>query len=192
MSESLLDYFNLCSDSYVVCERRFSHQPDNFDEDETTLDCEDDLKPSDSILQVTSRFTVNSKSSLIRRIEIERKKAQLANEEELAKARKMRFFAEADVVEALANLRLKTANLEIGEKLIAYSERGSSVTTLSTKASKIESRCRPPVERNAYNPHVKSSNANYPRAKIDTSGACACKTRAENLFNGICARTQKP
>ena len=81
LSESLLDYFNLCSDSYVVCERRFSHQPDNFDEEETTSDCEDGLKPSDSISQVTSRFTVNSNSSTIRRIEIERKKAQLANEE---------------------------------------------------------------------------------------------------------------
>ena len=75
---------------------------------------------------------------------------------------------------------------------MAYSERGSSVATLSTKASKIKSRCRPPVERNAYNPHVKSSNAYYPCAKIDTSGACASKTQPENLFNGICARPQRP
>ena len=226
-SESLFDQFKLCSDSYVVCERRFSHQPDNFDEDETTSDCEDDLEPSDSISQVTSRFTVNSKSSIIRRIEIERKKAQLANEEELAKARKMRLMAEAearmaeaearrvqveaeaqrvhaeaenrracllaeaDEAEALAKLRLETANLETEEKLIAYSERGSSVATLS-KASKIKSRCRPPVERNAYNPPVKSNNAYYPCAKIGTSNACASKTQPENPFNGICARLQRP
>ena len=226
-SESLFDQFKLCSDSYVVCERRFSHQPDNFDEDETTSDCEDDLEPSDSISQVTSRFTVNSKSSIIRRIEIERKKAQLANEEELAKARKMRLMAEAearmaeaearrvqveaeaqrvhaeaenrracllaeaDEAEALAKLRLETANLETEEKLIAYSERGSSVATLS-KASKIKSRCRPPVERNAYNPPVKSNNAYYPCAKIGTSNACASKIQPENPFNGICARLQRP
>ena len=198
LSESLLNYFNLCSDSYVICERRFSHQPDNFDEDETTSDCEGDLKPSDSISQVTSRFTVNSKSSIIRRIEIEGKKAQLANKEELAKARKMRLmaeaenrkaclFAEADEAEALANLRLETSNLETEEKLLAYSERGSSVATLSTKASKIKSRCRPPVERTAYNPRVKSSNAHYPFAKIDTSAACASITQPENPFNRICA-----
>ena len=43
-----------------------------------------------------------------------------------------------------------------------------------------------------YNPRVKSSNANYPRAKYDTSGASASKTQPENPFDGICARPQKP
>ena len=76
---------------------------------------------------------------------IEHKKAQLANKEELAEARKMRLLAEADEAEAPANLRLETANAETEEKLIAYSELGSSVATLS-KASKIESRGLPPVD----------------------------------------------
>ena len=129
--------------------------------------------------------------------EAENRKACLMAEAEArrvqAEAEKARLLAEADEADALANLRLKMAYLETEEKLIAYSERGSSVATLSTnKASKIKSRCRPPVERNAYNPRVKSSNANYPRAKIDTSGACASKTQPENPFNGICARPQKP
>ena len=72
--------------------------------------------------------------------EAENRKACLMAEAEArrvqAEAERARLLAEADEAEALANLRLKTANLETEEKLIAYSERGSSVATLPTKTSK--------------------------------------------------------
>ena len=52
-----------------------------------------------------------------------------------AKARKMHLLAEAEEAETLAKLRLESINFEAKKKLLACSERGSSLSA-QTKTSK--------------------------------------------------------
>ena len=74
--------------------------------------CETDIESSDSVSQVTSRYTVNTiKSSVVRRIELECKRAELLNAEEMAKARKTRQLAEARRVQAEAEADARKACL---------------------------------------------------------------------------------
>ena len=91
LSESATECFKRCHELYVSCERRFCHNPisnDDLPADELIPDCETDIKPSDSVSQVTSRYTVNTiRSSVVRHIELERKRAEFLNAEEMAKAR---------------------------------------------------------------------------------------------------------
>ena len=167
LSESATECFKRCHELYVSCERRFCHNPipnDDLPADESIPDCETDIEPSDSVSQVTSRYTVNTiRSSVVRRIKLERKRAELLNAEEMAEARKTKqlaeaearrvqaeaeadarktcLLAEAEEAEALAKLRLETAKLAAEEKLITCSERGS-IATMS-RASKIKSSFRP-------------------------------------------------
>ena len=152
---------------YVSCERRFCLNllpNDDLPADKLTPDCKTDIEPSDSVSQVSGRYTVNTiRSSVVRRIELEHKRAEFLNAEEMAKARKTKqlaeaearrvqaeaeadarkvcLLAEAEKAEALAKLRLETAKLVAEEKPITCSERGS-VATMS-RASKVKSSFRP-------------------------------------------------
>ena len=66
--------------------------------DETDFDA-DNIKPSDSVSQVSSKrdlSVVSSNTAMIWRIEIERKKAELEHIEELTSARRTRERAEAE------------------------------------------------------------------------------------------------
>ena len=73
---------------------------------------------------------------------MQKKRAELENMQELAKAkaRKMRKLAEAeaDEAEALAEVRLEMVNIEAEEQLLACSESGSLIVAPS-KTSKAES-----------------------------------------------------
>ena len=106
MSESATECFKRCHELYVSCERRFCHNPipnDDLPADELIPDSETDIEPSDSISQVTGRYTVNTiRSSVVRRIELERKQAELLNAEEMAKARKTKQLAETEARWVLA------------------------------------------------------------------------------------------
>ena len=87
-------------------------------------------------MQVDSRYSAtSSKSSVVKRIKLQKKRAELENMQELAKAkaRKMRMLA--DEAEALAIVRLEMVNIEAEEQLLACSESGSSNVALS-KTSK--------------------------------------------------------
>ena len=108
-----------------------------------TSEEETDPEPCDSVSQVDSRYSAtSSKSSVVKRIELQKKRAELENMQELAKAkaRKMRKLAEAeaDEAEALAKVRLEMVNIEAEEQLLACSESGSSIVAPS-KTSKAES-----------------------------------------------------
>ena len=100
---------------------------------------EDDVDPRDSISQTTTNASGTSNtSSVLKRIELELKKAELQSLEQLnkLKARKAQFEAEArkaqlEAEEASIKLRLETANLEAEEKMLACSERGSKIGSVS-------------------------------------------------------------
>ena len=129
------------------------------------LDGDDDkLEPCDSASQITSHRSVTSAtSSVLKRIELERKKADLRNLEELsklklrktelrakkaqaqaeaanAKAEAIKAKAEAEIEEAetLARLRLENANLEAEKKILACSSQsGSDMRILSKIKSSV-------------------------------------------------------
>ena len=101
--------FMLSYDFHHLFNRNVSHNTD-----ETDFDA-DNIKPSDSVSQVSSKrdlSVVSSKTVMIRRIEIERKKSELEHIEKLTRARKTRMRAEA---EAEAEARVKAAKAEAAE-----------------------------------------------------------------------------
>ena len=123
---------------------------------------DDELEPCDSASQITSHRSVTSAtSSVLKRIELERKKAELRNLEELSKlklrkaelrAKRAQARAEAanakaeaeqaeveiQVAKTLARLRLENANLEAEERILACSSQsGSDMSTLSKIKSSV-------------------------------------------------------
>ena len=85
-------------------------------------DGEDKIVPADGASQVTdihSSITFNT-SSVLKRIKLERKRAELRNFEEKTKlkTRKIKLLAELDKEEALTKLRLGGAHLEAEEKAL--------------------------------------------------------------------------
>ena len=129
---------------------------------------EDELAPSDSISQVTTRLSGAYKtSSVLKRIELDRKRTELQNlkgladakmrkarlkaEAEKAKlmaeaeaeAKNAKFIAEAEAEEAemLARLRLESANIDAEEKILASrSLVGSKIGSISGAQSRAHSR----------------------------------------------------
>ena len=101
MSGDLTDTFQKCSKTYETCKRLFCDGSDiKSAVDEPVCGNDSDVEPCDSASQVTSRYSLtSSKSSVVRRrIEVERKRAELDNMQELAKARarKRRLLAEVE------------------------------------------------------------------------------------------------
>ena len=100
-SGDLTDTFQKCSKTYKTCKRLFCDGSDiKSAVDEPVCGNDSDVEPCDSASQVTSRYSLtSSKSSVVRRrIEVERKRAELDNMQELAKARarKRRLLAEVE------------------------------------------------------------------------------------------------
>ena len=100
-SGDLTDTFQKCSKTYETCKRLFCDGSDiKSAVDEPVCGNDSDVEPCDSASQVTSRHSLtSSKSSFVRRrIEVERKRAELDNMQELAKARarKRRLLAEVE------------------------------------------------------------------------------------------------
>ena len=128
LSENMADYFDKCAKIYERSELLFCHKSSNQSLFNNSY--EDDVDPRDSISQTTTNASGTSNtSSVLKRIELERKKAELQSLEELNKLneRKAQFEAE----EASIKLRLETANLEAEEEMLACSERGSKIGIVS-------------------------------------------------------------
>ena len=148
LSENMANYFDKCAKIYKRSELLFCHKSSNqslFNDSN-----EDDVDHANSISQTTTNASGTSNtSSAFKRIELERKKAELQSLEQLNKliARKAQFEAEArkaqleaeaearkaqlEAEEASIKLRLETANLEAEEKMLACSERGSKIGSVS-------------------------------------------------------------
>ena len=100
-SGDLTDTFQKCSKTYEACKRFFCDGSDiKSAVDPPVCGNDSDVEPCDSAFQVTSRYSLtSSKSSVVRRrIEVERRRAELDNMQELAKARarKRRLLAEVE------------------------------------------------------------------------------------------------
>ena len=82
LSENMADYFDKCAKIYKLSELLFCHKSSNqslFNDSD-----EDDVDPADSISQTTTNASGTSNtSSVLKRIELERKKAELQSLEEL-------------------------------------------------------------------------------------------------------------
>ena len=125
LSENMAEQFHQCLRSYEACRSRLykPHDSGLTGTTEIDFDTDNDVKPSDSVSQVSARESrvtkgtsiSSNKSSLLRRIELDQKKAELKNMEELTRARARgkalqaaaaaasAAEAEAQEVEALAN-----------------------------------------------------------------------------------------
>ena len=134
LSENMSNQYEACVKLFESCELRFNQQ---FGEHTllNVYDGESEIEPADSASQVTDRSSITSDtSSVLKRIELERKKAELRNFEEmtklktrkaklLAEAEERKLLAELEEEEALAKLRLEGAHLEAEEKALECSSR---------------------------------------------------------------------
>ena len=101
-------------------------------EDDGTIDVE----PEDSVLQVVESVSVTSSSTFIaRQIKLNKKRAEFEARHAFAKAEAKHAL---EIAKAEEQLKIATAKLDAEERLIALSERGSSVA-VSRKAGPINS-----------------------------------------------------
>ena len=115
LSSDLINYMRRCTDLYKTCKQRFTKDKADYSfENGLHSDADDDdVKPTDSISQVASRYTAtSSKSSLLKLVELERKQAEIEQEKKLAKARKMQLLDEAEARKAEAEAEARKAKAE--------------------------------------------------------------------------------
>ena len=163
LNDKICDKYNECMSFFDKLEKDYTVVPSVSNTNDNINNDECDIEPEDSASQVSgsvSRLSKVSNQSMIRRIELEKKRAELKISHELqqakaqaqarAKAEAVRLQAEMDEAEAeaLARLRVEEAALDAEEKLLACSELGSAVTGLrssETCRSKLSSAvsCRP-------------------------------------------------
>ena len=132
LSENISDQFEKCQKVY------HGRVSTNASSDE------DELAPSDSISQVTTRLSGASKtSSVLKRIELDRKRAELQNLKDLtdAKMRKARLVAEAEKAKLLAEAE-KARLLAEAEKArllaVAEAEEAEMLAKLRLESANIE------------------------------------------------------
>ena len=113
---------------------------------ESENDCDDNMGPADSVslIAASSTSVTSSKSSIVKQIELERRRSELQVLEGLARSRTAKAEAKAkaeaaaaaaEEEETLAKLRLEAIELEAEEKRIACgSEAGSVVSGRSRRS----------------------------------------------------------
>ena len=125
LSENMSNQFEACVKLFESCELRFNQQ---FGEHTllNVCDGESEIEPADSASQVTDRSSITSDtSSVLKRIELERKKAELRNFQEMTKlkTRKAKLLAEAEERKLLAEAEERKLLAEAEErKLLAEAE----------------------------------------------------------------------
>ena len=146
LSDKICDKYDQCMERFDALESEYmvvsskskiSESHDKLNDSENN-DNECSIEPSDSASQVSGGVTNLSKASnrsAVRQIEIDKRRADLKITHELQKE-KILVKARAEEAEALAKLRLEEAALDAEEKLLACSERGSSVTSLRSSKSR--------------------------------------------------------
>ena len=139
LSVDLVDKFEQCLNLHKLLELQFCDQSEDKNSDDGN-----DIEPCDSASLATNRAneSSSSRSSVVRRIGLDRKRAKLKVLEELAKSRQAKARADAEAVatkaklkaeeaETLAELRMEAIEPEAEEKLLAFSEQVSSVSKLT-------------------------------------------------------------
>ena len=148
LSSEIADKFKKCVNMFETVKDKICDKTNPLNEGENDCD-NDDMGPADSVLIAASSTSVtSSKSSIVKQIELERRRSELQVLEELARSRKVRVEAEAkakaeavaaaaaaEEEETLAKLRLEAIELEAEEKRIACgSEAGSVVSGRSRRS----------------------------------------------------------
>ena len=152
---------------------------------ESKYDCDDDdMGPADSVslIAASSTTVTSSKSSIIKQIELERRRSELQVLEDFARSRKAKAEAKgaetkakaeaeaaaaaaaAEKEETLAELRLEAIELEVEEKRIACGSEAGSV---------VSRRSRPSVRSTSSAVSFKSSlikNAEFKRSAEPAHG----------------------
>jgi len=97
LSADIVDKLNTCQELHEALKEKFCDKDQTNTSNKSGESDYDDIEPTDSIsLMTTSCVSVSSsKSSEVRRIELERKLSELQVLEELAKSRRLRANAEA-------------------------------------------------------------------------------------------------
>ena len=155
LSSEIADKFEKCVNLFETVKDKFCDKTNPLNESEN--DCDDDMEPADSVslIAASSTSVTSSKSSIVKQIELERRRSELQVLEDLARSRKTKLEAQAKAAEAkakaeaeaaaavaaaeeeetLANLRLEVIELEAEEKRIACgSEAGSVVSGRSRRS----------------------------------------------------------
>ena len=145
LSSDLNNHMRRCTDLYEPCKQRFTEDKADYSfEDGLNSDADDDVKPTDNISQVASRYTsTSSKSSLLKLVELERKQAEIEQEKKLAKARKMRLLAEAEARKAKAEAEARNA------RLLAEAEEAEALAQISLESIKLKAQEKLMVFRSA-------------------------------------------
>ena len=174
LNDQICDKYNECMATFDVLEKEYAVVPSELNADErnanlsasaTIDDDQYNIEPEDSVSQVSGPVSMLSKisnRSITRRIDLEKRRAELKISHELqqakiqarakaeeaqarakaeeakarAKAEEARFQAQIEEAEMLAKLRLEEAALEAEEKLLACSELGSSAISLRSAKSR--------------------------------------------------------
>ena len=152
----IADKFEKCVNLFETVKDKFCDKNKPFNESENDCD-DDDMGPADSVslIAASSTSVTSSKSSIVKQIELERRRSELQVLEDLARSRKTKVEAQAKAAEAkakaeagaaaavaaaeeeetLAKLRLEAIELEAEEKRIACgSEAGSVVSGRSRRS----------------------------------------------------------
>ena len=181
LSVDLVDKFEQCLNLHKSLELQFCDQSEDKNSDDG-----DGIEPCDSASLATNRASESSssRSSMVRRIGLDRKRAKLKVLEELAKSRQAKARADAEAAaakakleakeaETLAELRMKAIELEAEEKLLAFSEQGSLVSKLARDKISLPSRSSYEICRDYVNSIEPISN---PKPSATRESNVKCKT----------------
>ena len=144
----IADKFKKCANLFETVKDKFCDKTNPLNESENDCD-DDDMGPADSVslIAASSTSVTSSKSSIVKQIELERRRSELQVLEELARSRKVKVEAEAKAAEAkvkaeaeaaaaaaeeeetLARLRLQAIEIEAEEKRIACGSEAGSVVS---------------------------------------------------------------
>ena len=121
----IADKFEKCVNLFETVKDKFCDKTNPLNESEN--DCDDDMGPADSVslIAASSTSVTSRKSSIIKQIELERRRSELQVLEDLARSRKAKTEAKAkaeaaaaaaEEEETLTKLRLEAIELEAEEK----------------------------------------------------------------------------
>ena len=141
----MLIKFEKCVNLFETVKDKFCDKTNPLNESENDCD-NDDMGPADSVslIAASSTSVTSSESSIVKQIELERRRSELQVLEDLARSRKAKAKAEAEAAaaagasqeeETLAKLRLEAIELEAEEKRIACDSEASSVVSARSRRS---------------------------------------------------------
>ena len=106
----IADKFKKCANLFETVKDKFCDKTNPLNESENDCD-DDDMGPADSVslIAASSTSVTSSKSSIVKQIELERRRSELQVLEELARSRKVKVEVKAKAAEAKVKAEAETA-----------------------------------------------------------------------------------